>query len=274
MDGSPVNVVTWTAPARAAALRTRQGYAVDFVQDSHLLHRRILDRAPGILVIDPRRIPDDADAARTAAHQSGWLVVFDYAHSTDAALALLAQLAWRPKDLLRPEREASLDHLRLGDATAPSAELHFLQHVADGVLRLPPAIGAAAVGCALGVTHAETVTDLAHLADVAPRTVNRHFSAAGLSSPRRFLVAARLVRGVNDLLTGDESVEVIAARWGIGCRRTLAREALALTGFRPGELRRRRVSAPRLVAIIAARLRRTHRADYPLSHIAPEAIHA
>ncbi|MGW5737699.1 MULTISPECIES: helix-turn-helix domain-containing protein [Streptomyces] len=83
-----------------------------------------------------------------------------------------------------------------------------------------------------------TVEDLARRAGMSTRNLSRHFHAVTGTAPLRWLLGQR-VRLAQELLeTGDESVERIAARTGMGTSATLRRHFTRVTGLPPEAYRR------------------------------------
>lgn len=83
-----------------------------------------------------------------------------------------------------------------------------------------------------------TVEDLARQAAMSSRNLARHFHAVTGTSPLRWLLSQR-VRLAQELLeSGDDSVEHIAARTGMGTSATLRRHFARVTGLPPEAYRR------------------------------------
>lgn len=83
-----------------------------------------------------------------------------------------------------------------------------------------------------------TVDDLARQAGMSSRNLSRHFHAVTGTAPLRWLLGQR-VRLAQELLeSGDESVERIAARTGMGTSATLRRHFTRVTGLPPEAYRR------------------------------------
>ncbi len=62
--------------------------------------------------------------------------------------------------------------------------------------------------------HFETIPDLARSAMVSTRTIYRRFAMAGLDSPRKFLVAARLLRAYAYMLEPGNTLEMAGTKLG------------------------------------------------------------
>ncbi|MFI6689802.1 GlxA family transcriptional regulator [Streptomyces sp. NPDC050485] len=83
-----------------------------------------------------------------------------------------------------------------------------------------------------------TVEDLARQAAMSSRNLARHFHTVTGTSPLRWLLSQR-VRLAQELLeSGDDSVEHIAARTGMGTSATLRRHFARVTGLPPEAYRR------------------------------------
>ncbi|MFF1714826.1 helix-turn-helix domain-containing protein [Streptomyces sp. NPDC058268] len=83
-----------------------------------------------------------------------------------------------------------------------------------------------------------TIEDLARQAGMSSRNLSRHFHAVTGTAPLRWLLSQR-VRLAQELLeSGDESIERIAARTGMGTSATLRRHFTRVTGLPPEAYRR------------------------------------
>jgi transcriptional regulator GlxA family with amidase domain len=83
-----------------------------------------------------------------------------------------------------------------------------------------------------------TVRDLAREAGMSERNLARHFHAVTGLSPLRWLTAQRVRRAQELLETSDLSVELIAARTGMGTATTLRRHFSRQVGVPPETYRR------------------------------------
>ncbi|MGH3587123.1 MAG: helix-turn-helix domain-containing protein, partial [Pseudonocardia sp.] len=83
-----------------------------------------------------------------------------------------------------------------------------------------------------------TVTDLAREARTSARTLTRQFRATTGTTPLQWLLTQRVHRAQELLETTDHSVELIAARTGLGTAATLRRHFHRTLGVPPDAYRR------------------------------------
>ncbi|MFI6603142.1 helix-turn-helix domain-containing protein [Nonomuraea sp. NPDC050536] len=83
-----------------------------------------------------------------------------------------------------------------------------------------------------------TVEDLAGRANMSSRTLVRHFHAVTGTTPLQWLLTQRLHRARELLETTDDSVELVAARTGMGTAATLRRHFNRTLGVAPDTYRR------------------------------------
>ncbi|MDN3358886.1 helix-turn-helix domain-containing protein [Actinomadura sp. DC4] len=83
-----------------------------------------------------------------------------------------------------------------------------------------------------------TVEDLAREANMSSRNLGRHFNAVTGTTPLQWLLTQRLRRAQELLETTDDSVELVAARTGMGTAATLRRHFNRALGVPPDAYRR------------------------------------
>jgi AraC family transcriptional activator FtrA len=83
-----------------------------------------------------------------------------------------------------------------------------------------------------------TVEDLARRANMSSRNLARHFNAVAGTTPLQWLLDQRVHRAQELLETTDDSVELIAARTGMGTAATLRRHFNRAVGVPPDTYRR------------------------------------
>ena len=83
-----------------------------------------------------------------------------------------------------------------------------------------------------------TVEDLAHEAKMSSRSLTRHFTTVAGTTPLRWLLTQRIHRAQELLETTDDSVELVAARTGMGTAATLRRHFNRALGVPPDTYRR------------------------------------
>lgn len=109
---------------------------------------------------------------------------------------------------------------------------------APGALGRMPAVEAYARVILARLDQPLTVEVLARQAGMSSRNLARHFHAVTGTAPLRWVLGQR-VRLAQELLeSGDESVERIAARTGMGTSATLRRHFTRVTGLPPEAYRR------------------------------------
>jgi transcriptional regulator GlxA family with amidase domain len=83
-----------------------------------------------------------------------------------------------------------------------------------------------------------TVADLARRAHMSSRNLARHFTAVTGTTPLQWLLAQRVQRAQELLESTDDSVELVAARTGMGTATTLRRHFNRAVGVPPEAYRR------------------------------------
>ena len=91
--------------------------------------------------------------------------------------------------------------------------------------------------------HVRDVAALARIAGVAPRTLHRRLGQAGIASPKRLVLAARVEWAHALLRSGRLGVAEVAVRLGYPTARRFRRETQLLTGLAPAQFTRRLVPA-------------------------------
>ena len=87
--------------------------------------------------------------------------------------------------------------------------------------------------------HVRDVAALARIAGVAPRTLHRRLGQAGIASPKRLVLAARVEWAHALLRSGRLGVADVALRLGYPTARRFRRETQLLTGLSPAQFTRR-----------------------------------
>ena len=98
-----------------------------------------------------------------------------------------------------------------------------------------------------------SVSDLARVAGVTPRTLHRWLARVQIASAKRLVLAARLEWAHTRLCTGHLQVGDVAARLGYPSPRRFRRETQLLTGMPPAVLGRR-LTLDELVELLYARV--------------------
>jgi AraC-like DNA-binding protein len=160
----------------------------------------VLDEFPSVPVIlyarlSPENLQATVDLARSGVRQ---VVLYRY---DDAQQRFL--------ELIESQPGAAIAQMLLDRLDVPLAAIG--PNLRRGVERMFGAPG-----------HFRTVPDLARSAITSARSIYRKFEEAGFASPRKFLVAARLMRAYAYMLEPGNSVEMAGSKLGfdsIGFRR-------------------------------------------------------
>jgi AraC-like DNA-binding protein len=128
-----------------------------------------------------------------------------------------------------------------------------LEMVNDAVAALPPRVGGAVARMMRAPRHYSTVDDLAAGAGMTRRQLYRVLEAAGFTSPRLLVQAARAVRAFAFLRDPGRLLEDVSEKLGYSEPRVLNRVMLELVGTRPLEARGT-MNPQEFVERVAARL--------------------
>jgi AraC-like DNA-binding protein len=128
-----------------------------------------------------------------------------------------------------------------------------LEEVRDAVASLPPRVGNAVTRMVRSPKHYSTVDDLAAGAGMTRRQLYRVLEAAGFTSPRMLVQAARALRAFAFLRDPGRLLEDVSEKLGYSEPRVLNRVMLELVGTRPLEARGT-MSPQEFVERVAARL--------------------
>ena len=109
----------------------------------------------------------------------------------------------------------------------------------DSVDRLPGPIAAALEQVFERPQAFDSAADIASTAKVTLSTLYRSLTGVGLRSPRRILIAARVLRAHAYMREPGHSVREVADKLGYSNPRILARHTYLTLGIKPRHLRRR-----------------------------------
>lgn len=124
-------------------------------------------------------------------------------------------------------------HYKLGSETLVRK---FLGTMGPSAGRLPPNVVSAVLDL-FGRPHRyKTATDLAAQSEVIPRHLYRDFEAVHLGSPRKLVIAAKMLRAYTYLREPHHSVERISEILGYGTVRVFARHTGQIFGCSPSTL--------------------------------------
>ena len=126
-------------------------------------------------------------------------------------------------------------HEKLGSETLVGGL--FLGTLEPAAGRLPPGVVRAVIDL-FGRPHRyRTVTDLAAQSDIIPRHLYRNFEAVRLGSPRKLVMAAKILRAYGYLRDPHHSVESVSEKLGYESVRVFSRHTRQVFGYCPSMLR-------------------------------------
>jgi AraC-like DNA-binding protein len=153
------------------------------------------------------------------------------------AVARLSRIGLRDVILLDRDDYAERIKEKIDASTSSSVTNGFLTELRPSLARLPPRI-AQTVENLFQVPHKYArAEDLAASASVTMSCLYRSFKSAQLSSPKKFLTAARVLRGYEYLLEPQFSVEHVASKTGYSSTRAFGRHTREVFGTSPSKLR-------------------------------------
>lgn len=135
----------------------------------------------------------------------------------------------------------------------PMAEL-MLEELAASLRALPVVVSRTIEQLFRSPARVKNSQDLARLAGMAPRTLYRHMTPAGLQ-PRHLIICARLLRAYTLLRAPGSRLKEITAKLGYSDPDTLSKLLFEWTGHAPKEIRRS-VPPELFVRLLADYLRR------------------
>lgn len=135
----------------------------------------------------------------------------------------------------------------------PMAEL-MLEELASSLRTLPVVISRTIEQLFRSPARVKNSQDLARLAGMAPRTLYRHMTPAGLQ-PRHLIICARLLRAYSLLRAPGSRLKEITGKLGYSDPDTLSKLLYEWTGYAPKDIRRE-VPPELFVRLLADYLRR------------------
>lgn len=211
-----------------------------------------------VIVLEPPTVPPSQwPELLTFLQRAGTPTVVVYTSITPPAMRATVELArLGVRHIVLKGYDDSPRHFRaLFDALATEFWVSPLYQRLEARCRpLPPRIRDA-VGFLFRAPHrVRDVAGLAGAAGVAPRTLHRRLTGAGIVSPKRLVASAHVEWGLAQLRTGTLQVREVATRLGYPTARGFRREAQLLTGLPPAALTRCIAGDP-LVDVLYAGLR-------------------
>jgi AraC-like DNA-binding protein len=114
-----------------------------------------------------------------------------------------------------------------------------LTHLAGYISQLPLELAAAIEEMFKRPDRFETALDLAVAAGIPSVRLYRSFDVAGLGSPKKLVIAAKLLRAAAYLRNPGYSVRDVAAKVGFKYSRKFTHHCVAVFGMNPGRVRKR-----------------------------------
>ena len=233
-------------------------HSLDAAVDAAELHALLNAEAADLLIMDPA-IRDgmygDALEAIIAGHPSLPVIVYTVLAPTAMRMVVrLARLNVQHVVLNRFDDEPRrfLDLIERVPAH-PMAEL-MLQELASSLRTLPVIVSRAVEHLFRSPTRVKNSQELAKLAGMAPRSLYRHMTPAGLQ-PRHLIVCARLLRAYTLLQTPGSRLKEITVKVGYSDPDTLTKLMQEWTGQSPKDVRRD-IPPGTFVRLLAEHLRR------------------
>ncbi|HVE79576.1 MAG TPA: hypothetical protein VNA89_11965 [Gemmatimonadaceae bacterium] len=196
----------------------------------------------GAVLARPRRVPVVVYTALTPAGAHRALALAQYG---------VRLVAFRGYD----DTPCSLRAL-LRTAAASRASERLVDYLAAQISRLPRPLAGAVVQLLRSPAQITTVGEMARVAQLTQRSINRWLARAGIASAKRLVDGARTVTAYELLQNRALRVESVAMMFGCRSARRFARQVASVAGRPPSRLWRE-VDADAFVARVAAQLTRT-----------------
>ncbi|MEP6990517.1 MAG: helix-turn-helix domain-containing protein [bacterium] len=234
------------------------GHSLGTATDPAELHSLLRSDATDLLIVDPAvRDGMHADAVEEiiASHPTLPVIVYTVLGPTAMRMVVrLARLGVQHVVLNRFDDEPRrfLDLIERVPAH-PMAEL-MLQELASPLRTLPVVVARAVEQLFRSPSRVKNSQELARLAGMAPRSLYRHMTPAGLQ-PRHLIICARLLRAYTLVRAPGSRLKEITAKLGYSDPDTLSKLLFEWTGRAPKEIRRD-VPPELFVRLLADHLRR------------------
>jgi len=238
-----MSVVVYASPIQTAALRTAltPGYRIIVADSWRQLELAIRSKPVSVVIVDPTREESAgvSEAERLIKKYSSvpFLAYVGVNAESVKAVARLARVGLQDVLLFACDDRAEQIRLKVDAVSVSPLANVFLGELRTHLAKLPCAT-AQSVENLFQVPHRYSgVCDLANAAATTLSGLYRSFRAAGLSSPKRFLIAARVLRGYKYLLEPEFSVENVAAKACYTSSRAFVRHVRQIFGVCPSSLR-------------------------------------
>ena len=232
-------------------------HSLDAAVDAAELHLLLQAEAADLLIVDPAirdGIYGDALEGIIASHPSLPVIVYTVLAPTAMRMVVrLARLNVQHVVLNRFDDEPRrfLDLIERVPAH-PMAEL-MLQELASSLRTLPVAVSRSVEYLFRSPTRVKNSQELAKLAGMAPRSLYRHMTPAGLQ-PRHLIVCARLLRAYMLLRAPGSRLKDVTTKVGYSDPDTLTKLLQEWTGQSPKDIRRD-IEPETFVRLLAEHLR-------------------
>jgi AraC-like DNA-binding protein len=213
--------------------------AVNWTDLADIVRHRPVD----LIVADPSADGGiNVDAVSQMMEQFPRTPVIVYTSMAPKAVGAMAELSRRGlKDVVLHRYDDSPErfHRVIERAAKKRPGQHVLAQMGDTVDRLPAPIAAALEQVFERPQAFDSASDIADTAKVTLSTLYRSLNSVGFRSPRRILIAARVLRAHTYMREPGYSVREVADKLGYSNPRILARHTYLTLGIKPRHLRHR-----------------------------------
>jgi len=231
---------TLRIPLRTAlGAEHRIAEAVNWTDLADIVRHRPVD----LVVADPSADGGvNVDAVSQMIEQFPRTPVIVYTALAPNSFGAMAELSRRGlKDVVLHRYDDSPErfHRTIEKAAKKRPGQHVLAHLGDIVDRLPSSIASTLEEVFERPQAFDSAADIASTAKVTLSTLYRSLTSVGFRSPKRILIAARVLRAHTYMREPGHSVREVADKLGYSNPRILARHTYITLGLKPRQLRRR-----------------------------------
>ena len=217
----------------------RVAEAVNWSDLADIVRRRPID----LMVVDPAADGDvNVNAVAQMIEQFPRTPVIVYTALGPNSIAAMADLSRRGlKDVVLHRYDDAPERFQrvIERVAKKQPGKHIMTDLSDTIDRLPPTIGTAIEQVFERPQAFDSAADIATTAEVTLSTLYRSLRSVGFRSPRRILIAARVLRAHTYMREPGYSVREVAGKLGYSHPRILARHTHLALGVKPRHLRRR-----------------------------------
>jgi AraC-like DNA-binding protein len=239
-----MSVVSLLSPSQTAALRNAlaNNYQIIVAESWQLVEAVIQSKAVSAVIFDPSCDPCTGvfNAERLIKKYSSvpFIAYVAVNEPSVKAVARLARVGLQEVVLVAHDDSPQSIREKVDAVSLSSLASVFLQELRPHLAALPSRT-AQTVENLFQMPHRYTAAhDLAWASGITMSSLYRTFRGAGLGSPKRFLIAARVLRGYKYLLEPAFSVENVAAKACYTSPRAFVRHVRQVYGLGPSGLRR------------------------------------